>query len=147
MLQEFILGKSAFFFFFSFLSALGNVIQQECSQEPLVAEGRLGSSSSLGPPLPHAHGSTEPGSGAETQGGRNCSWGSPRCKHFGFRVLLAALLPAPALDRVTRRAGSPSPVACHHLSLTLIVSQSNLRFPNIKAPRSDAGGGRASPHC
>lgn len=38
MLQEFILGKKCFFF----LYALGNVIQQECSQEPIMAERRMG---------------------------------------------------------------------------------------------------------
>ena len=56
MLQELILGKVPFFP--SFLNALGNVSQQECSPEPLVAERRTGSGGSSG-----AQG---------TQGGRSC---------------------------------------------------------------------------
>lgn len=50
MLQEFILGKKCLFI--SFLNALGNVIQQECSQELLVAERRMGSSSGPHSQLP-----------------------------------------------------------------------------------------------
>lgn len=50
MLQEFILRKKCLFF--SFLNALGNVIQQECSQELLVAKGRMGSSRGLHAQLP-----------------------------------------------------------------------------------------------
>lgn len=59
----------------------------------------------------------------------------PPTQSTAFCVLLPALLPIPALGRAMGCAGSSSPVACHHFSLTLIVSQSNLLFPNLKPPQ------------
>lgn len=38
-----------------------------------------------------------------------------------------------------RNAASPSPVMCHHSNFSLIASQSNLFFPNIKDPQAMLG--------
>lgn len=88
MLQEFILGKKVpFLFFFSFLNALGNVIQQECSQELLMAERRMGMPSSRPCARP-------PGTGSLGCGSPGCSVPAPQ---------LCPMLPG--------KRGQPSPTA------------------------------------
>lgn len=77
----------------------------------------------------------KPGEGQAVHGA------APAAEALGFMSswLYQWPLPFPALDGVTRNAGSPGPVVCHHLNLSLIASQSNLLFPNIKAPRVTLG--------
>jgi len=185
MLQGFILGKKCLFF--SFLNALGNVIQQECSQELLVEERRMvlsrgphvqlhpcaqppgsGSGGSPGRPtpalhaLPHTPGEAGP---ARPHGSTMCQAhqqrgqkpGEGRAAH-GAAPAVAALglvssqlcqwpFPLPALDGVTRNAGSPRPVVCHHLNLSLTESQSDLLFLNTKAPTAIPGEAGLPPAC
>lgn len=77
----------------------------------------------------------KPGEGQAVHGA------TPAAEALGFMSswLCQWPLPSPALDGVTRNAGSPGPVVCHHLNLSLIASQSNLLFPNIKAPEVTLG--------
>lgn len=99
----------------------------------------------VGPARPHgstrscpvAAGRKAEGRGQMPGEGQAVCGAAPAAEALGFvsSWLCQWPLPLPALDRVTRNAGSPSPVVCHHLNLSLIASQSNLLFPNIKAPR------------